>query len=67
MKTVNFFNSCLDTFSLSLQNGMSIKTIGFDSKSLNKQLGMIAFYFQYHLWHYLLQISLGILHLKIYF
>ena len=42
MRIFNFFNSCLDTFSFSVQYGMSIKAIGFDSKSLNKQLGVIG-------------------------
>ena len=36
VKTFNFFNSCLDTLSFSLQNVISIKTIGFNSKLLNK-------------------------------
>ena len=36
VKTFNFFNSCLDALSFSLQNRISIKTIGFYSKLLNK-------------------------------
>ena len=32
VKPFNFLSSCLDTFSFSLENGTSIKRIGFDSK-----------------------------------
>ena len=42
VRIFNFFNTCLDTFSFSVQYGTSIKAIGFDSNSLNKQLGVIG-------------------------
>ena len=67
MKTFNFFKSCLDTLSFLLQNGISVKATGFDSKLLNNLVSLgPACYFQNHLSHYL-QISLGILHLSLVF
>ena len=48
VKTLNFFNSCLDTLSFSLQNGIPIKKLGFEyqySISLNKYLSIIGSYF----------------------
>ena len=67
VKTFNFFKSCLNALSFLLQNGISIKATGFDSKLLNNLVSLHhARYFQNHLSHYL-QISLGILHLNLVF